>query len=171
MSIRIKTHLSFATVIAVYAPTNPKNTTSEAHAPSASFYDDLQTVVSAAPSSDMIVVLGDFNACVDPAAARLSSILGLHCLDQCNENGERLLDFCACNQLVITNTWFQHKPLHQATWYRNGDHSNPGQMLDYVHISSRFSNCVLDTRVFCSTYLESDHELCVSTVKFKIKTK
>ena len=30
---------------------------------------------------------------------------------------------------------------------------------------------MLDTRVFRSTYLESDHELCVSTVKFKIKAK
>ena len=50
--------------------------------------------------------------------------------------------------LIVTNTWFQHKPLHQATWYRNGDRSRPGHMLDYVLINSRFRTCVLDTRVF-----------------------
>ena len=64
-----------------------------------------------------------------------------------------------------------HKPRHQATWYRNGDRSRSGHLLDYVLISRRFRNSVLDTRVYRSTYLESDHELVISTLKFKIKAK
>ena len=43
------------------------------------------------------------------------------------------------NQLLITNTWFQHKPLHQATWYCNGDHSRPGHMMDFILIRVSFA--------------------------------
>ena len=38
-----------------------------------------------------------------------------------NENGEQLLDFCAGHNLIVSHTWFQHKPIHRLTWYRNGD--------------------------------------------------
>ena len=44
-------------------------------------------------------------------------------------------------------------------------------MLDYVLINRRFRSSVLDTRVYRSVYLESDHELVVSTLSFKIKVK
>ena len=171
LSIRLKTHFGFATVVAVYAPTNPTNSTSEASAASVAFYDQLQSVVASAPRRDMVIVLGDFNARVGSGPGHRSPAIGPHCLDECNGNGMRLLDFCACNGLVVTNTWFQHKPLHQATWYRNGDRSRDGHLLDYVLISNRFRNSVLDTRVYRSTYLESDHELVISTLRFKIKAK
>ena len=38
-----------------------------------------------------------------------SSVIGPHGPSDCNENGEHLLDLCACNSLIVTNTWFQHK--------------------------------------------------------------
>ena len=73
--------------------------------------------------------------------------------------------------MLITNTWFQHKLLHQATWFRNADRSRPGLMIDYVLVNRRFRTSVLDTRVYRSTLHESDHELVVSTLRFKIKAK
>ena len=129
LSIRIKTHLSYATIIAVYAPTNPTNPTSEACVPSDSFYDNLQATLSSAPQKDMIIIMGDFNARVGSDSNQWKAVIGPHGLGVSNENGKRLLDFCSANQLIVTNTWFQHKPLHQATWYRNGDCSRPGHNL------------------------------------------
>ena len=82
-----------------------------------------------------------------------------------------LLDVCASNQLIITNTWFQHKRLHQATWFRNGNRSRTGHMMDYVLVTRHFHTCVLDTPVYRSTFHESDHELVVSALRFKIKAK
>ena len=73
--------------------------------------------------------------------------------------------------VIATNTWFQHKPIHQYTWYRNGNRSHPDHMLDYVLFNRRFRSSVLDTRVYRSVYLESDHEMVVSTLCFKIKAK
>ena len=49
------------TVVAVYAPTNPPNFTSEAVGHSEAFYDQLQSTLPFIPSSDLLAILGDFN--------------------------------------------------------------------------------------------------------------
>ena len=72
--------------------------------------------------------------------------MGPHGIGKCNENGEQLLDFCASNHMLVSNTWFQHKLLHQATQFRNSDHSRPGHMIDYILIDKCFHTSVLDTR-------------------------
>ena len=44
-------------------------------------------------------------------------------------------------------------------------------MIDYVLVNRRFRTSILDTRVFRSTYIDTDHELVISTIHFKIKAK
>ena len=68
--------------------------------------------------------------------------------------------------MIVSNTWFQHKLLHQDTWFQNSDRSQPGHMIDYVLVNKRFHTSVLDTRVYCLALHESDHEL-VSTFLFQ----
>ena len=29
---------------------------------------------------------------------------------------KRLLEICACNELLVMNTWFQHTEIHRFTW-------------------------------------------------------
>ena len=169
--IRLKCHLSYVSVIAVYAPTNPSSNTVQAVAPSDAFYDQLQSVVAAVPPRDMLLVLGDFNARVGTDFQSWRSVIGPHGMGDCNRNGERLLDFCANNQLLVTNTWFKHKNIHKATWFRNGDRSRHGHIIDYVLVNRRFRTTILDTRVYRSVLHDSDHELVVSTLRFKIKTR
>ena len=123
------------------------------------------------PSRDMVIILGDFNAHVGSNFVSHSSVVGPHGLGECSENRTRLLDFCVSNQLLLTNTWFQNKPLHQMTWYRNGDCSRPGHMMDFILVNSRFLLSVLDTGVFHSIYHVSNHEMVVSTMRFRIKAK
>ena len=169
--IRLKSHLSFVSVIAVYAPTNPVSSTADSSTPSDNFYHLLQSTLSLVPKNDLLVILGDLNARVGANTTSWHSVIGPHTLGECNESGVKLLDFCANNQLLITNTWFQHKSIHQATWFRNGDRSRTGHMIDLVLVNTRFRSSVLDTRVYRNTYHESDHELVVSTFQFKIKSK
>ena len=169
--IRMKTHLGFATIVAVYAPVNPTNATSDARAPSDAFYDALHSTLSSAPSRDMTIILGDFNARVGSRSSQWSSVVGPYGPNELNENGEQLLDFCAGHDLIVSNTWFQHKPIHQLTWYRNGDRSKAGHLIDLVLVHRKFRSSVLDTRVFRCTHHQSDHELVISTIRFKIKSK
>ena len=125
-------------MVAIYAPTNPSSSTSQAAAPADAFYDQLQSVVANVPSRDMLLVLGDFNARVGSDFQSWGSVIGPHGMGVCNSNGQRLLDFCTNNQLLVTNTWFRHKPIHKATWYRNGNRSRPGHIIDYVLVNRRF---------------------------------
>ena len=171
MYIRLKSHMSFVSVIAVYAPTNPVNSTADAATPSEEFYNLLQSTLSLVPQNDLLIILGDFNARVGGDSHSWHSVIGSHTLGERNDNGTRLLDFCANNHLIVSNTWFQHKPIHQATWFRNGDRSRTGHMIDCILVNSRFRSSVLDTRVYRNTYHESDHELVMSTFRFKIKSK
>ena len=138
LKIHLKCHLSYTSIISVYAPTNPTDSTSESAQPSEIFYDQLQSTSSSVPPSDLLVIMGEFNAREGSDNSNWRSVLGPHGIGECNENGKRLLDFCTSNQLLVTNTWFQHKLLHQATWFRNGDHSRTGHMIDYVLVNKRF---------------------------------
>ena len=62
LRLLVKCHMSYMAVVAVYAPTNPPNSTSVAVGPFEAFYDQLQSSLSSIPSSDLIVISGDFNA-------------------------------------------------------------------------------------------------------------
>ena len=143
----------------------------DARAPSDAFYDSLHPTLSSAPSCDMTIVLGDFSARIGSRCSHWSSVIGPYGPSELNENGEQLLDFCAGHDLIVSNTWFQHKPIHQLTWYRNGDRSNAGHLIDLVLVKRKFRSSLLDTRVFWCTHHQSDHELVISTIRFKIKTK
>ena len=109
---------------------NPPNATSDARASLDSFYEQLHATLASAPSRDMTLILGDFNARIGSRSSQWRSVIGPHGPDELDENGECLLDLCANDNLIIANTWFQHKPIHQLTWYRNGDRSQPGHMID-----------------------------------------
>ena len=84
--ICLKCHLSYVTVVAIYAPTNPSSSTTQAAAPSDTFYDQLQPVVSGVPPRDMLLVLGDFNARVGSDFQSWRSVIGPHGMGGCNGN-------------------------------------------------------------------------------------
>ena len=66
---------------------------------------------------------------------------------------------------------FKHKFIHKTTWFRNGNHSRPGHIIDYILVNRHYRSSILDTWVYRSVLHESDHALVVSTLHFKIKTK
>ena len=78
----------------------------------------------------MLVIIGDFNARVGNDPATWQGTIGQFGPGELNENGERLLDFCALNDLVVTNTLFQHRPCRQHTWFHPAQPSWAGHMLD-----------------------------------------
>ena len=87
LRLHLKCHMSYMTVVAVYAPTNPPNTTSEAASPSEAFYDQLQSTVSSIPSSDLLVILRDFNARVDSHFSSWNSVIGPQALESATRMG------------------------------------------------------------------------------------
>ena len=62
--IRLQIHLSFASAIVIYASTNCASANTEASVPPDKFYYVLQDTMSSVSPRDMVIILGDFNACV-----------------------------------------------------------------------------------------------------------
>ena len=167
LRIRLKSHIGFMSLIAVYAPTNVPGNEEETEA----FYQSLQSVVEQVPVRDMLLIMGDFNARVGNDMSAWIGTLGRFGPAERNENGVKLLDFCALKGLVITNTLFQHRACHQHTWFHPAESSNAVHVLDYVLVNQRFKTSILDTRVYRKTHLQSDHRLVISKVRLKLKAK
>ena len=102
LKIRLKSHFGHVSVIAVYAPTNEAGNEEETN----KFYRALQDCVRKTPKHDMLLVMGDFNARVGNDADAWRGTIGRFGPGELNENGVKLLDFCAFNNLVVTNTLF-----------------------------------------------------------------
>ena len=73
------------------------------------FYRDLHNLLLQVDSGDKILIVGDFNARVGQDFELWNGVLGRHRIDNCNDKGHLLPEFCSEYQLIITNTLFQQK--------------------------------------------------------------
>ena len=80
------------------------------------FYSALLDVVRNVPDTDKLLILGDFNARVGRSNPAWPGIIGWHSYGKVNSNGLLLLSLFAAENLVITNTIFNHKDAHKVTW-------------------------------------------------------
>ena len=87
-------------VIQVYSPTNNAE-----EAEVEQFYEDLQELLGLTPKKDVLFITGDWNAKV--GSQETPGVTGKFGLGIRNEAGQRLIEFCQENALVITNTLFQ----------------------------------------------------------------
>ena len=88
------------TIIQVYAPTSNIE-----EAEVKRFYEDLQDLLERTPKKDVLFIIGDWNAKV--GSQETPGVTGKSGLGIQNEAGQRLIEFCQENALVITNTLFQ----------------------------------------------------------------
>ena len=88
------------TVIEVYAPTSNAE---EAEVEWS--YEHLQDLLELTPKKDVLFIIGDWNAKVE--SQDTPGVTGKFGLGIRNEAGQRLIEFCQENALVITNTLFQ----------------------------------------------------------------
>ena len=72
------------------------------------FYEDLQNLLELTPQKDILCFIGDWNAKV--GSQETPGVTGKFGLGVQNEAGQKLIEFCQENALVIANTLFQqHK--------------------------------------------------------------
>ena len=91
------------TVIQVYAPTSNAE-----EAEVGWFYEDLQDLLELTLQKDVLFIIGDWNAKV--GSQETPGVTGKFGLGMWNEAGQRLIEFCQKNGLVIANTLSQqHK--------------------------------------------------------------
>ena len=103
ISVRLQGKPFNITVIQVDAPTSNAE-----EAEVEWFYEDLQDLLELTPKKHVLFIIGDWNAKV--GSQETPGVTGKFGLGMQNEAGQRLIEFCQGNALVIANILFQqHK--------------------------------------------------------------
>lgn len=79
------------------------------------------------------------------------------------EQGQQFLEICTINNLIVTNTLFQHQPRRLYTWL-SPDHCTKNQ-IDYIIVSQRWRSSVKNMH-YPGVDCNSDHQLLV--INFKL---
>ena len=116
-------------------------------------------------SSDVLIIMGDFNAKIGKGAYR--DIVGKHGLGERNERGERLLHFCIEKDMVVSNTTFEHPNRLLYTWKSPGDITR--NQIDYILIKKRFRNSIKQCKTHPGADIASDHNPLIAKVSVKLK--
>ena len=95
-----------------------------------------------------------------------------------NSSGKILLELCAQNELIITNTLFQHKLTHRTTWTapmrkfktkKDGStRINPVRnQIDYILTRKNIKHLITDSRSYGGITTDTDHKIVIATINIK----
>ena len=150
------------TIIHTYAPTlDAEDEDKEL------FYEQLQSIVEKVNKDDHLTITGDINAKVGSSNHNRERVMAKHGAGILNSNGERLIDFCEMNNLVITGTIFPHKDIHKNTWTSSDGKTH--NQIDHILVNQQFRRSILDTRVRQGADVASDHHLVQTRGRLKLK--
>ena len=81
--------------------------------------------------------------------------------------GQRLIEFCQANALVIANTLFQQHKRRLYTWTSpDGQHQN---QIDYILCSQKWRSSIQSAKTRLGADCGSDHELLIAKFRLKLK--
>ena len=110
-------------------------------------------------------MIGDWNAKV--GSQEKPGVTGKFGLGVQNEAGQRLIEFCQENAMVIANTFFQQHKRRLSTWT-----SPDGQLrnqIDYIFCSQRWRSSIQSAKPRPEADYGSDHELLIAKFRLKLK--
>ena len=132
------------------------------------FSEELQSLLDSVPQSDILIMLGDFNAHVgkrDKTSSLWRGTLGTHGFGERNEAGEDLLEFCSLNQLTIMNSWFKKKDIYYGTWMHPA--TKKLHTIDLVVMRADQRRLCNDVQVMRGANCWSDHKMVRGKLSIK----
>ena len=148
------------TAIQVYPPTSNAE-----EAEVEWFCEDLQDLLELTPKKDVLFIIGDWNAKV--GSQEVPGVTGKFGLGVRNEAGQRLIEFCQENALVIANTLFQQHKRRLYTWTSpDAQHRN---QTDYILCSQRWRSSIQLAKTRLGADCGSDHEHLIAKFRLKLK--
>ena len=160
ISVCFQGKLFNTTVIQVYAPiSNAEEAEVER------FYEGLEDLLELTPKKDVLFIIGDWNTKV--GSQETPGVTGKFGLGMRNEAGQRLIEFCQENALVIANTLSSNNTREDYTWTSpDGQHQN---QIDYIICSQRWRSSIQSTETRPEADCGSDHELLITKFRFILK--
>ena len=126
---------------------------------------NLQDLLGLIPPKDILFIIGDWNAKV--GSQETSGVTGKFSLGVQTETGQRLMEFCKQNTLVIANTLFhQNKRRLYTRTSPDGRHRN---QIDYILCSQRWRSSIQSAKTRPGADCGSDHELRIAKFRLKLK--
>ena len=159
ISVRFQAKPFSITVIQVYAPTSNAEEVEVER-----FYEDLQDLLELTPQKDVFFIIGDWNAKV--GSQETPGVTGKFSLGMRNEAGQRLIEFCKENTLVIANTLFQQDK--RRLWWTSPDGQHLNQ-IDYILCSQRWRSSIQSAKARLGADCGSDHEHLIAKFRLKLK--
>ena len=147
--------------IQLYAPTTDHSDTELNE-----FYEDVQRACDQAKSTDVLIILGDMNAKI--GIGKEGTVVGEYGIGERNERGNRLVEFCKQNHLVIANTFKKH-PRRLYTCRIPGDRYR--NQIYLIMIRQRFRNGIQNVQTYPGIDVNTDHCLLWAKIKLKLKKK
>ena len=129
------------------------------------FHEDLQDLLELTPKKDVLFIIGDWNAKV--GSQETPEVTGKFGLRVQNEAGQRLIEFCQENALVIANTCFQQHKGRLYTWTSPDGHYR--NRVDYIICSQRWRSSIQCIKTTAGADCDSDHELLLAKFRLKLK--
>lgn len=108
----------------------------------------------------------DINARVGRGVETWGRVIGRYGEETKNGNGQRLLRWCAMNELLVLNTYL-HKVMPKFTW--ENKRSGLGPIMDYFTSRKVLRQTVVDMKVLRRTEAGSDHYPVLIIVNLKLK--
>ena len=129
------------------------------------FYEDLQDLLELTPKKDVLFIIGDWNAKVGNQV--IPGVTGKFGLGVQNEAGQRLIEFCQENALVIANILFQQHKRRLYTWTSpDGQYQS---QIDYILCSQRRRSSIQSAKTRLGADCGSDHELLIAKFRLRLK--
>ena len=158
----------YGSIVSVYAPTHRASQEDKDK-----FFADLQGVLDGISGSDVLIIVGDFNARVGSGVRGednvWNGVRGCHGVGRMNESGEALLSWCALNGLVVMNSMYEKKRIHKYTWQHPG--SKQWHCIDHIIMRQRQRHLCCDVSVMRSADCWTDHKLLRAQLKVRRFTK
>ena len=160
ISVRFQGKPFNITLTQVYAPTSNAE-----EAEVKWFYEVLQDLLELTPKKDVLYIIGDWNAKV--VSQEIPGVTGKSGLGVQNEAGQRMIEFCQENTLVIANILFQQHKKRFYTWTSpDAQCRNP---TDYILCIQRWRSSIQLAKARLGADCGTDHELLIA--KFRLKWK
>jgi hypothetical protein len=152
ITAKIKTKFRNMSIVQCYAPTEDAEPTEKEV-----FYSLLDRILTDTHRSDVVLMMGDFNAKVGCDNEDTEYIMGKYSLPQRNENGELLIEICGRHGLIIGGTIFPHKACHKVMWVSPAIGGRVQNQTDNICISKNWRKSLLDVRNKRGADVGSDH--------------
>ena len=126
------------------------------------FWDDLDSLVRAVPTSEKLFIGGDLNNHVGLSNAGYEVAHGGFGYGSRNQEGEEVLDFAIAYNLMVANTFFR-----KVTFCS----SHHASQIDFILTRREDKRTCLDCKVIPGECVVSQHKLMVADFHFRLRTR